>query len=82
MDKKQISQDILNMIERLRIMYELAKDQNFSTISKEELKSDLKETLDKLEKDFTTLDATPCLPHRTQNPGSPPIPNLPWLSRR
>lgn len=55
MDKKQLSHDILNMIERLRIMHEIAKDQNFSSVSKEELKSDLKETLEKLEKDFTTL---------------------------
>jgi hypothetical protein len=43
------------MLERLRIMHDLAKDQNFSAISKDELKSDLDETLKKLEEDFKTL---------------------------
>lgn len=55
LDKRQLSHDILNMIERLRIMHELAKDQNFSVISKEELKNDLEETLKKLSEDFKTL---------------------------
>ncbi len=52
MDKRKLSHDILNMLERLRIMHDLAKDQNFSAISKEELKQDLKETLEQLQKDF------------------------------
>ncbi len=55
MDKRQLSHDILNMIERLRIMHDLAKDQNFSVISKEELKNDLDETLKKLSEDFNIL---------------------------
>lgn len=52
MDKRQLSHDILNMIERLRIMHDLAKDQNFEVISKEELTKDLEDGLKKLEKDF------------------------------
>lgn len=55
MDKRQLSHDILNMIERLRIMHDLAKDQNFSAISKDEIKSDLDETLKKIEKDLLAL---------------------------
>jgi len=55
LDKRQLSHDILNMIERLRIMHDLAKDQNFSVISKEELKNDLDETLKKLSEDFNIL---------------------------
>lgn len=55
MDKRQLSHDILNMIERLRIMHDMAKDQNFSVISKEELKNDLEETLKKLSEDFKVL---------------------------
>jgi hypothetical protein len=55
LDKRQLSHDILNMLERLRIMHDLAKDQNFSVIKKEELISDLDETLKKLEKDLRTL---------------------------
>ena len=43
------------MIERLRIMHDLAKDQNFSVISKEELLLDLDETLKSLEKDLKEL---------------------------
>jgi hypothetical protein len=55
LDKRLLSHDILNMLERLRIMHDLAKDQNFSVISKDELKSDLDETLKKLETDFKSL---------------------------
>lgn len=55
MDKRLLSHNILNMLERLRIMHDLAKDQNFSEISKEELLSDLDETLAKLEKDLKEL---------------------------
>lgn len=50
--KRQLSHDILNMIERLRIMHDLARDQNFEVISKEELLKDLDEGLKKLEQDF------------------------------
>lgn len=55
MDKRKLSHDILNIIERLRIMHDLAKDENYSVISKDELKSDLDEALKKLEKDFKEL---------------------------
>jgi hypothetical protein len=40
------------MIERLRIMHNIAKDQNFKDISKDEMSKDLDETIRKLEKDF------------------------------
>lgn len=55
MDSKKLSHDILNGLERLRIMHDLARDQNFSAIPKEEVKTDLIETLKKLESDLTTL---------------------------
>lgn len=55
MDKRQISHDILNLIERLRIMHDLAKDQNFEVISKEEISTDLKEALKLLEENFSKL---------------------------
>jgi hypothetical protein len=54
-DKRQLSHDILNMIERLRIMHDLAKDQKFSEIPKDELKKDLQETLAKIAEDFKQL---------------------------
>ncbi len=43
------------MLERLRIMHDLAKDQNFTVIKKEEVLSDLEETLHKLEADLKAL---------------------------
>lgn len=43
------------MIERLRIMHDLAKEENYQVISKEELLTDLEEGLKKLEKDFKAL---------------------------
>jgi hypothetical protein len=52
MDRRQISHDILNMLERLRIMHDLVKDQNYKMISKEELEIDLKEALKQLEQNF------------------------------
>lgn len=55
MDKRQLSHDILNMLERLKIMHDLARDQNFSVFPREEILEDLKETLQKLEKDFKEL---------------------------
>lgn len=55
LDKRQLSHDILNMLERLRIMHDIAKDQNFTVIKKEEVLSDLEETLHKLEADLKAL---------------------------
>jgi hypothetical protein len=55
MDKRQLSHDILNILERLRIMHELIKDQNYSEIPKDELLTDLKENLELLKKHFETL---------------------------
>ena len=55
MDKRKLSHDILNMLERLRIMHDMARDQNFSVISKAEVKTDLADTLEKLKKDLETL---------------------------
>ncbi len=55
MDKRQISHDILNLIERLRIMHDLAKDQNFQAISKEEMTTDLEEALKLLKENFQKL---------------------------
>lgn len=52
MDKRKLSHDIMNMLERLRIMHDLVKDENFQSISKEEIKNDLDETLQNLIKDF------------------------------
>lgn len=51
----KLSHDILNHIERLRIMHDLAKEQNFEDISKEELISDLNETLKNLKESFEEL---------------------------
>lgn len=55
MDKRQLSHDVLNMLERLRIMHDLAKDQNFSQIGKEEVLEDLETTLEKLKRDLKNL---------------------------
>lgn len=55
MDKRQLSHDILNILERLRIMHELIKDKNYSEISKNELMSDLQENLELLKEHFETL---------------------------
>jgi hypothetical protein len=54
-DARKLSHDILNMLERLRIMHDLAREKNYSSISKEELSSDLAQTLRKLEEDFRKL---------------------------
>lgn len=43
------------MLDRLRIMHDLAKDENFSEISREEMLGDLDETLSHLEKDLKEL---------------------------
>lgn len=55
LDKRKLSHDILNLLERLRIMHDLARDQNFAAISKDELKQDLLDTLEQLKKDFDTI---------------------------
>lgn len=55
MSSSKISHDILNYIERLRIMHDLVKEQNFEEISKEELANDLDETLNKLKESFEKL---------------------------
>lgn len=54
-NSRELSHDILNALERLRIMHDLLKDQNFKSISKEELKGDLSSTLEKLKLDFQKL---------------------------
>ena len=43
------------MIERLRIMHDIAKNQNFSLIKKEEVIIDLEETLKNIERDLKEL---------------------------
>ncbi len=55
MDTKKLSHDILNSLERLRIMHDLLKAQNFGMISKEDIVSDLKEEMKILEKNFEIL---------------------------
>lgn len=55
MDKSRLNHDILNVLERLKIMLDLARDQKFDLVSKEELTADLHESLKKLEKDFLEL---------------------------
>jgi hypothetical protein len=55
MDRNKLSHEILNLLERLRIMHDFAKDLNFTSVKKEELLSDLDETLEHLEKNFKEL---------------------------
>jgi hypothetical protein len=55
LDRRQLSHDILNHIERLRIMHDLARDQDYSVIKKEELLTDLAETIRLLEANFREL---------------------------
>ncbi len=55
MDSKKLSHDILNSLERLRIMHDLIKSQNFAAIPKDEMITDLAEELKKLEKNFEVL---------------------------
>ena len=52
MFESKIKHDILNAIERLRIMYDITSKGDFSDISKEEIRTDLKETLLELEENF------------------------------
>ena len=55
MDNRQLSHDILNILERLRIMHDLIKDNNYEHIPKNELLTDLNEDLDLLRKKFDIL---------------------------
>jgi hypothetical protein len=55
MDKRQISHDILNILERLRIMHDLIRDQNYKDIPKEELINDMNDSLALLKTRFDSL---------------------------
>lgn len=55
MDRRQLSHDILNILERIRIMHDLAFEAKFDDISKDELSSDLQESLKTLEEKFKAL---------------------------
>jgi hypothetical protein len=55
MDSRKLSHDILNALERLRIMHDLIKDRNFSAIPKDELVRDLNDEIKKLEENFGKL---------------------------
>lgn len=52
MSKIDLSHDILNMLERLRIMHDLIKKEDYSIIPKDEIKQDLELTLQKLKDQF------------------------------
>lgn len=51
----QLSHDILNLLERLRIMHDLVREKKFDVVPKEELEKDLKEALTELESNFKRL---------------------------
>lgn len=55
MDSRKLSHDILNALERLRIMHDLIKSQNFSVVSRDEIVSDLNDEIKKLEENFQKL---------------------------
>lgn len=55
MNSSKLSHDILNILERLRIMHDLIKEQNYQHIPKDELMKDLQENLDLLKKNFEYL---------------------------
>ncbi len=55
MNKQKTSHDILNLLERLKIMLDLAKEGQFEAISKKELESDLTSTLRELEEKFKVM---------------------------
>lgn len=55
MDTKKLSHDILNALERLRIMHDLIRSKNYSVISKDEMMKDLEEEMKKLDGNFKTL---------------------------
>jgi hypothetical protein len=55
MDQRTLSHDILNLLERLRIMHDLARDKNFQVISQAEMTQDLEESLKELKEKFQAL---------------------------
>jgi hypothetical protein len=55
MDRARLSHDILNILERLRIMHDLAKDGTFISVSRPELKEDLDLSLKELDAKFKEL---------------------------
>ncbi len=55
MDSKKLSHDILNSIERLRIMHDLIKSKNYAVISKDEMEKDLEEEFKTLKDNFQIL---------------------------
>lgn len=55
MDTKKLSHDILNALERLRIMHDLIRSKNYSVISKDEMMKDLEEEMKKLDGNFKAL---------------------------
>ncbi len=54
-DQRQLSHDILNILERLRIMHDLAREKNFEAISQKELVRDLEVSLKELEECFKEI---------------------------
>ncbi len=55
MDSKKLSHDILNSIERLRIIHDLIKSKNYAVISKDEMEKDLEEEFKTLKDNFKIL---------------------------
>lgn len=55
MDSKKLSHDILNALERLRIMHDLIRSKNYSVIPKDEMVKDLESEIKKLESNFKIL---------------------------
>ncbi len=55
MDSKKLSHDILNSIERLRIIHDLIKSKNYAVISKDEMEKDLEEEFKTLKDNFQIL---------------------------
>ncbi len=55
MADRQVTHDILNMLERLRIMHDLASKGNFRDITKEEMRRDLEAALETLRRNFEKL---------------------------
>lgn len=52
MTKEQLSHEILNILERLRIMHDLVDNQNYAEIPRTELIQDLTESLELLKDQF------------------------------
>lgn len=55
MDKHKISHDILNTLERLRIIHDLLKRGDFHDISREEMDIDLENAIKELRENFRLL---------------------------